>query len=441
MPKAIVVGGGLAGLASAALLCKSGYETTLFEKMTQIGGRATVMEKDGFRLNFGAHAVYGRDKSFMLQVLNRLGISLSWSTADSEKVRYILQDGTATAAPIYIKGMLETKLLPGIHDKFDFVRAVFSILFSKNQGTNHAATLGEWVDSQQWSDNTKAFILHLAGTNFFTKHPRDLEMHRFLKYYSRIFRTHHPVSYINGGWGELIKQLELSIASNGGQIMTKASVSKLLFNDGKARGVLVGKSEYEADVVVLCIPPSGFKRMLADTPLSELVAPYMAQGPNTVFIYDVALTKRIRDDVSYVNDLQNHIFITDPSLYDSSCTPPGGQLLQSIAYLTPEEAEDEEFIAKITSQVEDLYDKFYSGWREQLAFTRITERATVQAIGWRAGQIRLPSVFPAVENCFFAGDWCEGEGSVSDIAFFSAIRAVEEVAKQQNSRTLELQLN
>jgi 15-cis-phytoene desaturase len=72
-----------------------------------------------------------------------------------------------------------------------------------------------------------------------------------------------------------------------------------------------------------------------------------------------------------------------------------------------------------------------AGWREQLAFTRVTERATVQVIGWWSGQMRLPASFPNVGNCFFAGDWCEGEGSVSDIAFSSALRAVDEIMQQQ----------
>ena len=95
----------------------------------------------------------------------------------------------------------------------------------------------------------------------------------------------------------------------------------------------------------------------------------------------------------------------------------------------------------LTKQVEDLYDKFYAGWREQLAFTRVTERATVQVIGWRSGQMRLPATFPNVESCFFAGDWCEGEGSVSDIVFYSALRAVDGIRQQQNTRVLAAQFN
>ncbi|MFB2557200.1 phytoene desaturase family protein [Herbiconiux liangxiaofengii] len=50
---ALVIGGGISGLASAALLARDGYAVTLLEKNDQLGGRAGVWEKDGFRFDTG----------------------------------------------------------------------------------------------------------------------------------------------------------------------------------------------------------------------------------------------------------------------------------------------------------------------------------------------------------------------------------------------------
>ena len=44
---AVVVGGGIAGLASAALLAKAGMKVTLLEAREKVGGRAYIWEKDG----------------------------------------------------------------------------------------------------------------------------------------------------------------------------------------------------------------------------------------------------------------------------------------------------------------------------------------------------------------------------------------------------------
>ena len=49
----VVVGGGIGGLATAALLAREGHSVTLLEKRDQVGGRAGSWEQDGFRFDTG----------------------------------------------------------------------------------------------------------------------------------------------------------------------------------------------------------------------------------------------------------------------------------------------------------------------------------------------------------------------------------------------------
>ena len=51
--KAIIIGGGIGGLGTAALLAKSGVEVTVLEKNEMMGGRASVFEAKGFRFDMG----------------------------------------------------------------------------------------------------------------------------------------------------------------------------------------------------------------------------------------------------------------------------------------------------------------------------------------------------------------------------------------------------
>jgi phytoene desaturase len=49
----VIIGGGIAGLASAALLGRAGHKVTVLERRSELGGRAGVWEKDGFRFDTG----------------------------------------------------------------------------------------------------------------------------------------------------------------------------------------------------------------------------------------------------------------------------------------------------------------------------------------------------------------------------------------------------
>ncbi|MBT2502602.1 phytoene desaturase family protein [Curtobacterium sp. ISL-83] len=51
--RAVVIGGGISGLASAALLARDGFAVTVLEQRTQLGGRAGSWEQDGFRFDTG----------------------------------------------------------------------------------------------------------------------------------------------------------------------------------------------------------------------------------------------------------------------------------------------------------------------------------------------------------------------------------------------------
>jgi phytoene desaturase len=53
MTRTIVIGGGISGLATAALLAREGHKVVLIEQHDEVGGRAGSWERDGFRFDTG----------------------------------------------------------------------------------------------------------------------------------------------------------------------------------------------------------------------------------------------------------------------------------------------------------------------------------------------------------------------------------------------------
>ena len=53
MKSVIIIGSGFSSLASACYLAKAGHKVTVLEKNEQLGGRASLWEKDGFCFDMG----------------------------------------------------------------------------------------------------------------------------------------------------------------------------------------------------------------------------------------------------------------------------------------------------------------------------------------------------------------------------------------------------
>jgi phytoene dehydrogenase-like protein len=73
---AIVIGGGVAGLTSAAYLAKAGYKTLLCEKESKCGGLVNTFERDGFVFDGGIRAL--ENSGVVLPMLKQLGLEIEF---------------------------------------------------------------------------------------------------------------------------------------------------------------------------------------------------------------------------------------------------------------------------------------------------------------------------------------------------------------------------
>ncbi|WP_062197485.1 phytoene desaturase family protein [Massilibacterium senegalense] len=415
----VVVGAGLAGLSAAARLSKNGYKVALLEKGA-IGGRAVTLTIKDFSFNFGAHAIYGRDTSILRKLEKELDIHINWRDFTPSKAKYDMGKELSDM-PANVSGLFRTKIIKGA-DKVRFTFEIFKTLLRAEKGHPHTS-IKKWLEEKQVSEDVKELMLTLASSNFFTREPEKIPSDIYFDYYRRLFTTNKPVAYIGGGWQALIDEFVRVIEGNGGEILKKQRVTEAQVDDTEVVAVETKDTIYEADEFIFCIPPTELMKVFEGTKIEYAVKQFAQYEATYVFVYDIGLKKRIDAPFTYIYDTKNKIFITDISYYDPGCVPEGGQLLQAIAYLRQEDIGNKEVLEQYQAKIEALYDKHFPGWRDNLVVPRISKKASVQEIKWNMNQEAMPVYFPDYRNVFFAGDWCVGQGQLSELSFSSAYEA------------------
>lgn len=429
-----VVGGGLAGLTVAAYLSgEPGITGVLFERSPQWGGRAFTYEKAGFTMNYGAHAIYGIDRHAISRLKRELNLDFASREVDKRKVMYE-KNGRVSPAPLDFLNLVKTGVLPA-GQKVRFVAEIAAIIANIHHMKKYR-TLGDYLDQSGEGQDLKELWEHLVCTNFFIS-PEDARRvpgATIAEYYQNLFVSQRPVSYILGSWAVITEQLKARIAASGRwEMALKEGVDAVREEDG--RYVLRTKNREQAfDRVVFAMPVQQVARLLANTPWGPALAPYERNTPTEVLVYDVGLSRVVARPFHYISDMDNKVFITDVSATDDTLAPPGGQLLQGIAYLSdesrfPDEEARRAYLDERQAQMEALFDRHYPGWREAAVVKRISKKAMVQSVKHIEGNRMLPNRLDGVPF-YFCGDGCEGRGELAERAFSSA-RTVARMLREE----------
>ena len=91
MSETVIIGSGLGGLLSGAILSRAGHHVTILEKAAQPGGCLQTFTREGLRFDTGFHSVAGLEEGGPLERIFRpLGLlDLPWEhvTESDELVR------------------------------------------------------------------------------------------------------------------------------------------------------------------------------------------------------------------------------------------------------------------------------------------------------------------------------------------------------------------
>lgn len=338
--KIIIIGSGLGGLSCGVILAKNGYDVTILEQGTQIGGCLQCFTRHGVKFETGMHFIGSAQKG---QTLNRLfnyleisqNIQLSQLDTDGYDIVSINdnQYKFANGREAFINEL--TKSFPeqreNLENYSDIIEKVAhaSSLHSLKYAENDSAVNTEYqlrpineVIDKLITDPLLAKILvgnlplYAAETD---KTP--FSTHAFIVdfYNQSAFR-------IIGGSDNIAKALVKTLNKYGGKVITDKKVTEITCDDVHATGVETeGNIFYPADIVISDAHPQRTLELLNTKMIRPAYRKRVSSIPQTVGGFSVYLEFK-ENAVEYMN----HNFYRfnegtpwDCEKYDKSSWPKG----------------------------------------------------------------------------------------------------------------------
>jgi 15-cis-phytoene desaturase len=421
----VVVGAGLAGLATGALLAHRGAKVTLFERRPVLGGRALVVKQEGFTLNYGLHYIVGGYASPHYRILQQIGKldAAPLAPVDSRKL-FRMRGGQLYHVPSTPTDMLTTKLL-SVGSKLALAKAFLPLMTADPETLWHIP-VGEWLDDITSEPTLRSFLLDLCGPLSFEPEPELLSAAHFLLVVRPLLMPKGPLAlYPVGGWIGMFEAFKACIEEHGGQVHLKSTVKRLEIQDGKLLGVWADGELVRADRVVLGLPPSELNDLLADTPITGLEPERLKSiRPTMGVAVDLGVMGLQNDRVATVELPELSGTLGIHNLFEPSLAPPGGHIIQFLRFLTPAQMANKPDVDNTETLILDTLEKVWPGIREKVVVRRTLIRPMLTAASHRHDQPRptlLPIQVKSMPGLYLVGDATDSPGELSNSAGESAL--------------------
>jgi len=269
---AIVIGGGVGGLCTAARLLKNGYAVKVLEKEDKVGGRAHRLTNKGYTFDTGPTLLMMTDvlydtfaycgKNFD-DYIELLQLEPNYQVAFADKSRITVSSNL----PHFQKELaqFDPKAPSQFYRYFSDVAEIYRIA-RNNFIDKNFNTILDFINPKSGME-----LMRKRGTsklyNFVSSYFKDERLRQLFSFQSMYLgvspheapAVYSVVSYMETGLGiwypkggmyKLSEALQQLVQDLGGEIITKSSVEQIMIEDKKAVGVKTAKARYDADLVI-----------------------------------------------------------------------------------------------------------------------------------------------------------------------------------------------
>lgn len=260
-----IIGGGIMGVTLAYRLSQRGYDVTLYERGSQLGGLASYFMYDGQRIDRFYHTILSSDMS-MHGLIQESGVG--------EKVHF-----TATKQGFYDKGKIYPFNTPvdlmsfpplSLIQRFRLGLQIIYAQFESDWRTIDRIPVQDWlmkvsgrkVYDKVWQPLLRAKFDTLSG---------DVPATYIWSRLKRMMGTRQGVtskemmSYLEDGYYTLIEALEKHCLERGVVFKLNTAIDKLEIENGKVSGVRLADSSVDPqDMVISTLHSPGLAALLPD---------------------------------------------------------------------------------------------------------------------------------------------------------------------------------
>ena len=259
----IVVGGGIAGLTSAAYVCRAGISTLLVEKQEKLGGLVSTFWHEGFAFDAGARAFVNsgilhpmmRSLGIKMEVTENpitIGIVDRWVRMRSREslhdyanlLKEIFPGNTADIDRIIeeinkiivyldvLYGIDNPLFTEDMRDKEYLTKTLLPWFIKYQKNMRKIAKLNEPVNSYLKRFTKNEALIGMIAQHFFEDTPTFFA----LSYFGLYLDYFYPM----GGTGKIVEELAKKVSEAGGEVLTNTSVISI---DSKSHQVVLSNDQ------------------------------------------------------------------------------------------------------------------------------------------------------------------------------------------------------
>ncbi|MEQ8455665.1 MAG: FAD-dependent oxidoreductase [Sandaracinaceae bacterium] len=407
MTRAIVIGGGPAGLAAAVALASEGVSVTVLEADRELGGRARHWEGDGYRINLGPHALYPQAE----RSLNGLGVEVTGRTPNQDLTFEL--DGRTHPIPSGPLSLLSSGAF-SLAEKMRLAR-LFASIGKPPTASLATQTVAEWLDGLGLTGGARRFAEAGVRIATYANAPERLSAAVAVRQLGSA-----QVRYVDGGWGGIVDALARRAEGLGVTIRTRAKVRSV-----EPGAVQLEGEALACDAVVLAVGPKRAVSLLGAHAPASLRAFAEEAAPVRASHLDVALRALPRARPSLVLGADRPLYASVHSSY-AEVAPEGGAVIHLARYLAPDERVDP---AAARRELEAVLEQIQPGWRGHLVHARFAPASLVMHAlpEARSGGVAGRPAALVTPGVAVAGDWVGDTGLLLEASLASALAAAHAV--------------